>query len=531
MRWGVRENLYSSDEMVMPSNAINYEREELAAQLRGSFIFFTKFFFETITGREFIIGSPVSREPHQITIARELVKVFRRELTAECLGICVPPRHGKSVILSMWTAWCYAHYPDCNFLYISYSHELAAKHTAFIKQIMMSAQYKYLFGTELKKDSRAKDKFQTTANGTVAAFGSGGAIVGQDAGLPNLKRFTGAVIIDDPIKIDDAASDRVRTSVNDNYKETIVQRAPAGVPILFIGQRAHEDDLAAFLQSGNDIKKWDFINLKSLDDAGNALYPEVHPKELLLTMQEKSPYVFASQMQQDPLPAGGALFKPEWFAELDEEPEILATFITADTAETEKSWNDATVFSFFGIYEIENFGKKTGDLGLHWLDCVEMRIEPKDLEAAFIEFYSDCVRHDMPPRIVAIEKKSTGVALVSTLKTYRGLTVREIERTRASGSKAQRFIEIQPFIASRSVSFTRGAKHKELCVTHMSKITANDTHRWDDIADTLSDGIRLGLIEKTIINKSSNTDAQKEKLSALNATLNKRIKAGAHLYG
>ena len=74
-------------------------------------------------------------------------------------------------------------------------------------------------------------------------------------------------------------------------------------------------------------------------------------------MQEKSPYVFSSQFQQNPIPAGGSIFKPDWFVTLDFEPEILMTFITADTAETNKSYNDATVFCFWGLYEIETMGR------------------------------------------------------------------------------------------------------------------------------------------------------------------------------
>ena len=41
---------------------------------------------------------------------------------------------------------------------------------------------------------------------------------------------------------------------------------------------------------------------------------------------------------------------------MEEEPNVLYSFITADTAETSKSYNDATVFSFWGIYEIESYG-------------------------------------------------------------------------------------------------------------------------------------------------------------------------------
>ncbi|MGB8807117.1 MAG: hypothetical protein WCC83_04620, partial [Candidatus Rickettsiella isopodorum] len=79
------------------------------------------------------------------------------------------------------------------------------------------------------------------------------------------------------------------------------------------------------------------------------------------------------------------------------------------------------------------------------------------------------------------------------------IEIREIQRTSQSGSKITRFLEIQPIIASQRVSLPRHSKHTELCITHCKKITANNTHRFDDIADTLYDGIKLGLIEQSIL--------------------------------
>lgn len=477
---------------------IDYEKEELASRLRGSFLDFVQTFFKLSTGRDFNISQPISRESHQIIISKELTKIFRKKTESNRLGICVPPRCGKSVMLSLWVAWCYASYPDSNFIYISYSHDLAAKHTDFIKRVMLLKHYEYLFDVSIRKDSRARDRFMTTAGGSCAAFGSGGAIVGQDAGLPNLDRFAGSVIIDDPHKIDEAHSATIRGKVLSNYEETIRQRAPEGTPIVFIGQRTHEDDLAAFLQSDKDIVSWDWIILPGLDEAKNSIDPSLYPKETLLKMKEKSPYVFASQMQQVPVPAGGSVFKEDWFPILEEEPDIYYTFITADTAETKESYNDATVFSFWGVYEIENMGRKTGVLALHWLDCEEIRVEPKDLEPEFKGFYSMCCTHKVQPRLAAIEKKSTGVTLVSTLESIRGLEIRKIERTRASGSKTQRFLNAQSFVASKLISFPKYGKHNKMCIDHMCKITANDTHRFDDICDTAVDAIHLALIDKTI---------------------------------
>lgn len=469
-------------------------KEELAAQLKGSLYDFIRFFFKHVTKRDFIPSYPEGRESHHITVCRELTNVFRLETDTQRLIINVPPGHGKSLLLSMWCAWSYAHYPDSNFLYISYSHTLAAKHTSFVKEIMMSPMYEYLFDVRLRKDSRAKDSFQTEVGGHMAAFGSAGAVTGRDAGLPGLDRFSGALIIDDPIKPDDGHSDVVSSKIVRNYEETLRQRVRGeNVPIVYIGQRVSESDPAEFVLSGKDIRAWDSVILEALDEYDNVLCPNVISKEELMEMREKAPYVYYSQYQQKPVPAGGALYKPDDFCILDEEPEFLFTFCTGDTAETDKEINDATAFSFWGVYKLND-----EQFGLHWIDCDEFRIEPKDLELYFRDFWRKAQLHKTPPLKFAIEQKSTGVTLISTLKSMRGISVLPISRTRASGSKSTRFIALQPYIASKFVSFTRGAKHIDMCITHMSKITANNTHAHDDICDTCSDAIYGVYIDKSI---------------------------------
>jgi len=506
---------------------LDLDKETMVAELQGSLLEFCKVFYPLLTGRDFIVPIPIGRESHVVTICRALTRAARLQIPSQRLIINVPPGHSKSTLLCMWIAWTLSKYPDSRYLYISYSKSLASKHTETIKRIIGLRHYRYLFDVSIRWDSKAKEFFQTTAGGSIAAFGSAGAIVGQDGGLPGLDRFSGAVIMDDSHKIDEAHSNTIREGVIENYRETIQQRARGvNVPYIYIGQRVHEADLAAYLLEGKDGYDWERIILQSIDPLGNALYPEAFPLESLLIKQDKDPYVFASQFQQNPIPAGGGLFKPDWFITLDEEPEMLITFITCDTAETDKSWNDATVFSFWGVYEIVNFGKKSGELGVHWLDTVELRVEPKDLKDSFVEFYTECTRHRKPPLMAAIEKKSTGVTLVSILKELRGITIREIERTRASGSKTQRFLEIQPYVASKLISFTKGAKHRDHCIKHMTSITANDSHRHDDIADTFADAIRLALIDKTVysINKTDNT--RSEILSKLNNKFNERLTAG-----
>jgi predicted phage terminase large subunit-like protein len=478
------------------------------AKLLGSFILFTQVFYKLRTGRDFVISQPIGRESHYHIIAKALTRVLRGANAAESIEailrliINVPPRYGKTELLIHFVAWGMAHFPDSNFIFVSYSHTLAKKQTQTIKEIISLPEYRKLFGVQIKDDASAKDNFETIQGGSVYAVGAAGTITGRGAGIQNCNRFSGAIIIDDIHKPSEVVSDTMRASVNDWFLNTLQSRVNSPTtPIIFIGQRLHEDDLAQNLINGFDGHTWQLLSLSALDGANNALLPTMHTKEQLLDMKEKMPYVFSSQYQQTPQPAGGGIFKPEWFVLLDEVPDILATFITADTAESIKSYADYTVFSFFGIYKLKHKEVDLGLYGLYWIDCYEAKIEPKDLENEYMQFWSDCMRFTVKPKLEAIETKSTGTTLASVMKSVQGMQILEIDRNAESGSKTERFLRCQPYVASKQVALPRYGKHTNRCLEHMRKITANDTHRHDDIADTLADGIQLGLISQVISHK------------------------------
>lgn len=477
----------------------------LRVDLLSDFMLFNRYIFKERTGHDFIISQPVSSESHFLEIARELVKVFSGE-TKRLLINC-PPGWSKSELIKNFICWATAWYPDSNHLYISYAHELASSHTHTIKQTMMLPIYRRLFNVEINRDSSAKDFFKTSSGGAVAAFGSSGPVTGRDAGLPGLDRYSGGVFIDDIHKPDEVHSDLIREKVKRNFLETIQTRCRGyNVPIVIIGQRLHQDDLFAYLMKGEDGNEWKHLSIKSLDDSGNARYPEVMPIETLNIMKEHNRYVFASQYQQEPVPAGGGLYKEEDFILLDDMPEIISTFITADTAETDKEWNDKTAFSFWGLYKVKIKDQHIKDLyALHWLDCRQLQVEPKDLEGEFLEFWASCMMFKVKPQYAIIEKKSTGVTLVSVLKNTQGLKVIGVDRTVKSGSKTQRFIDMQPHIASKQITLPSLAKHTKMCVEHMLQITANDTHRFDDIADTVFDAVNAAFIDKTILHQAVST--------------------------
>ena len=136
------------------------EKEILEAQLKGSLLYFTQYFYTILTGKKFIVSNPIGRESHHIIISKALTRAIRLEIPNHRLVINVSPGSGKSTLSCFSIAWAFSKFPYSRFLYISYSKVLAAKHTEVIKRIMQLPAYNYLFGVKIRNDSKAKDYFQ-----------------------------------------------------------------------------------------------------------------------------------------------------------------------------------------------------------------------------------------------------------------------------------------------------------------------------------------------------------------------------------
>jgi predicted phage terminase large subunit-like protein len=468
--------------------------------LKGSLWEFCKYFYKILTGDEFLNRPGQNRRSFIDILIPVLEGVVNHDPMYHRVAIRCPPRYGKTELLLLTIAWAYAKYPTSKSLYTSYNFQLASKQTKHLKRIMTLPEYKTLFGLEILNDSRSSFDFQFNTGGEVYGAGAGGTIVGTGAGKFG-DEFGGLIVMDDPEKPNEIFSEKYRSSSKEWFQNTLATRTnDVKTPIVAIGHELHEDDLIKSLINGEiDSNKWTSVIIPALDSADNALMPSKHTSQMLLDMKETSRYVFWSQFQQNAVGEGNGLFLTEDFKVYDDIPDnIEFTFLTVDTAETDKTYNDATVFSFWGFYNIKHEGRETGTYGIHWLDCQQVWIEPKDLQAELMSFYNSCMRFHVKPKAIAIEKKSTGVTLISNLKEIPGIRIVEIQRTKAGGSKSTRFIEMQQYIASKRISLHKFGKHTSMCIEHMSKITANDSHRYDDIADTVYDAVKIALIDGTI---------------------------------
>ena len=226
--------------------------------LENSFLKFHRFFFKLRERHKFIVN------PHHLLIAHALERVYSGEIKR--LIINMPPGYSKTEMAVIgFISWCLAKNPNCKFIHSSYSDDLALLNSTAIKDTVESEEYQYLWPTRIRPDMKSKKRWNIIDGGGLYAVAAGGQITGFRAGKPG-KDFQGAFIIDDPIKVDDAYSDTIRTKVNERFNHTVMSRLMEvrKTPIIVIMQRLHEDDLSGFLLNGGNGEMWYHLCLPGL---------------------------------------------------------------------------------------------------------------------------------------------------------------------------------------------------------------------------------------------------------------------------
>lgn len=141
-----------------------------------SFEFFARYFFKVMKGQKFVVAD------HHRVLFDTLEKVHRGELTHVIINM--PPRYGKTeVVVKLFSAWCYALNPACEFIHLSYSEELALDNSGAIKSVIQTKEFQQLWPTPLSK--AADGAWKTEAGGSFFARSAGGQVTGYGAGKLN----------------------------------------------------------------------------------------------------------------------------------------------------------------------------------------------------------------------------------------------------------------------------------------------------------------------------------------------------------
>ena len=349
---------------------------------------------------------------HNELIATKLEACHRGEIIR--LIVNLPPRNLKSHIATIcFPAYLLGHNPNAQIICASYGQDLANNHSLACRNLMSSDWYKQLFPTRLSPQKQSVQEFQTTQNGFRFATSVGGVLTGRGADF---------LIIDDPLKPDEALSETQRNAVNEWYDHTLYSRLndkQTGC-IIIIMQRLHEDDLVGHVL---EQEGWEHVKLPAIAEedethliesryrryvvvrrAGEALHPEREPLELLEHLRRTlGEYNFSGQYQQSPAPLGGGMVKQDWFRTYvsGEQPSKFdMVFQSWDTA------NKSTELSDFSV--CTTWGRKGSKFFL--LEVLRERLDYPDLKRA-VRAQADYYR----PSNILVEDKASGTQLIQEL--------------------------------------------------------------------------------------------------------------------
>ncbi len=295
----------------MTVNTMN-DRAIYAALLRRDFTFFLRHAFAVIGGE-----GAYSHNWHIDAIAHELD--LTRSGANRRLIVTMPPRHLKSTTASIaWVAWMLGLNPALRFITVSYGAELAEKQGRDTIKILDDPMVRRAF-PQLHLTRRSAMDFETSQGGGRLSTSLGGTLTGRGADF---------IIIDDPTKSKDAASQAVRESDKAWLLNTLMTRLndlATGV-IILVMQRLHEGDLVGVLQERGGWKELKLPAIAPQDEriaigpdrsylrrAGQALHPARQPLATLEQQRhEMGSANFAAQYLQEPVPAAGNLVRAEW---------------------------------------------------------------------------------------------------------------------------------------------------------------------------------------------------------------------------
>lgn len=476
-----------------------------------SHLFFSRYFFRKRQGIKFIVNW------HHQVLSDALDGVISGRI--KNLVVMVSPGSSKTeIVVINFIARGLALNPRARFLHLSGSDTLASQNSSAARDIVMSDDYQIHWPLKIADDAKAKKRWNVEVDGYPAggvyATALGGQVTGFRAGHM-AEGFQGAIIIDDPVKPEDAFAKSILANANRQLVTTVKsRRANPETPIVLIMQRLGMNDPAGFIESGGLGGQWTVVRIPAVlteadmadfepkyralrppsetIDGRFSYWPYKEPISHLLGMERGegtdasgkkiSKFVFASQYQQRPKQLGGNLLKGEHFRKYTVLPKLKWRKIFGDTAQKTREHNDYSVFGEFGL----GF-----DGWLYLIALIRGKWEAPELQSRAVAFWnaartrnSDHFGH---VRRLAIEDKSSGTGLIQTIKLppY-NIPIEAVERNR---DKLTRVMDAQPYIDNGFVWLPENESFTHDFVEECEAFSADMSHAFDDQVDVLVDAV------------------------------------------
>lgn len=282
------------------------------------------------------------RVPDFYKESRTYLKEFCYELQRfyesdkKVLVVNMPPRHGKSRTLGLFTEWLFGKDNHNKVMTGSYNETLS---TTFAKRVRDTiaeedGMFSKIFpNTKMKYGEAAMSKWALEGNeeANYLATSPGGTATGFGCLV---------MILDDTIKgsIEAYNANYIR-KIQDWFTDTMLSRTEHGFKIIAVMTRWVSDDLAGFLLE-NFPESLVHISYKAVQEDGSMLCEEVLSKEdFLFKTKKMSKEIVAANYQQEPMNLEGRLYRNiKTYTEIpkDNEGKPLFKYILnyTDTADT-----------------------------------------------------------------------------------------------------------------------------------------------------------------------------------------------------
>jgi predicted phage terminase large subunit-like protein len=447
----------------------------VAAILRSDLYSFIRAIFPIVSP-----GDAFAANWHIEAIAHQLTRLLNGEISR--LIITVPPRSLKSICASVaFPVFVLGRNPRRKIICVSYSEGLASKHANDRRAVMRSTLYSRLFPET--RISPAKDtelEFATTRGGSCLATSTSGTLTGRGGNL---------IVIDDPIKPQDAWSEVARKNCIQWYGNTLLTRLNNKTEdaIVVVMQRLHTDDLVGHLL---EQEGWVQLNLPAIAECeqrialgakrwhlrqpGDLLHPEREPQsELDKLKRGMGSMDFGAQYQQEPIAAGGNLVKWEWFKFYDQRPLIDATDRIIVSWDTALSAKELASFSACVVLQVR------GETA-YVLEVIRERLEYPELRRKVMEVHK--LWRNRNYYALVIENKGSGMSLIQDLQ-QQGIPAIAIDPV---GDKVMRMNQQTARIEGRTVCLPKQAPWLD---EFRREISAFPAGRHSDQVDALSQAL------------------------------------------
>lgn len=314
--------------------------------------------------------NPLRWNWHLDAMADFLEALYEGEFKAGLINI--PPGMTKSLTVStLFPNWVWLNQPSTRFIVATYAQELSEKNAKLQRDLLMTEWHQERW-PHVKLDAQSSKRvrmFENNHKGWRFSSSVGGQMTGRHGDY---------LIFDDLVKAQDADGRNLIDPVaigkaNDFWFKTMHTRRANAKETRKLGimQRLHFEDTAQKCIDSGEYKvlmlpmEYDpkrrcvifFPNRKEKrfitdprKEEGELLDPSRFPKEVVdQDRKVLGSTSFEAQMQQNPAPASGNIFKRDWLRRWTSPPAVNRTIITVDAAFKDDKTSDYVAIQAWGV--------------------------------------------------------------------------------------------------------------------------------------------------------------------------------------